>query len=249
MKTSLSRGTLYLTASSLLFALSGYATRIWLGNHFSPAEYGIYGVVISLNTALSLIASAGLPRSVSKLAAEDAQNADAILRSGLIAQLAASAAITVMLVLFAGSLAMVLNAPSMTPYLRLSALSLIPYAMLVLYWGYYNGLHRFKRVAVTNVLYSAAKVAFVIGLTYLFGLYGAIAGFTVASVIALGAGLKLPKGATRIPYRPMLFFSLPVLVLSILTTLLQSVDLWFVQALLPGGPAPGYYTASQENPR
>jgi O-antigen/teichoic acid export membrane protein len=247
MRMSFGRGILYWTASSLLVALSGYVTRIWLGQHLGPADYGVYSVVISFNTALGIVAIAGIPRAVSKYVAEDNRNIAPVFRSGMIAQFVSSLGVTALLVAFADPLAASLNDRSMAPHFRLSALYIVPYALLVFYWGYHNGLRSFGRSAATSAIYSISRAVLLIGLAYAFGLYGAILGVVLSPLVALPWVLgRPPSGPGRFSYRRLLTFSIPLLALAILSTLQQSVDLWLVKALLPAETDAGYYAAGQD---
>lgn len=244
-QASMGRGTLYLTVSSLLFMISGYVIHVWLGQYLGPEAYGVYGVIIALMTALNMIHYVGVPQAVSKYIAADEDRSDAILRSGLILQTGSTLIIAVAYFATADVLAALLNDGSLTPYIRTTALVLVPYSVMTLYMGYYNGLHFFKRQATINIVYSIIKTVSVIGLVYAFHIYGAIAGFIVSPLIALAFGLHLPRGRERSPYRPLILFSLPLIAFSLLSTLQLSLDLLFVKALLAQDDSAGYYAAAQ----
>lgn len=246
MRTSVGSGTIYLMASSLFFMLSGYVINIWLGTYLGPLDYGVYGVVIALMTALNLMQSAGVPQAVSKYIAEDEANADAILKSGLRLQLGSTLALSVLFFLLASPLALLLRDPRLAPYIRASAFVLLPYSLMTLYLGYYNGLHFFKRQALIYTAYSFAKIGAIIGLVTAFRLYGAVAGFVLSPLLACLFGLRRPRaGVRRSAYAPLVRFSLPLVVFSVLSILHLSVDLLFVKALIVEDAAAGYYTAAQ----
>jgi O-antigen/teichoic acid export membrane protein len=81
------KGAIYLTASTLTFMVSGYLTNVWLGRYLGPKTYGVYGVLISLMTALNVMQIYGVPQAVSKFVAEKPKKAHSILNSGLKIQL------------------------------------------------------------------------------------------------------------------------------------------------------------------
>lgn len=247
MKTSLGRGTLYLTISSLFFIASGYVIHVWLGNYLGPEDYGVYGVVIQVMTALNMIHYVGVPQAVSKYIAQGDSSADEILRSGLVLQVGSTLVIAVVFFLVAQPLALLLNDVTLTPYIRASSLVLVPYSAMTLYMtGYYNGLHYFKRQASMNIVYSIIKTVTVIGLVYVLRVYGAIIGFIISPLVAMLFGLHRPRTAgSHFPYRPLVRFSLPLILFSVLSTLQLSVDLFFVKALLANDASAGYYTANQ----
>lgn len=239
-------GLLYLSISSSLFLISGYIINIWLGRYLGPMSYGVYGIVISLMSIINLVQTTGLPQSLSKYLAENEEKFEEILKSGLILQIVSTFIITIFYFIFSGLIASILKDSSLTPYLQLSAFIFPFYGIYSIYTGYYNGLHNFKRQAVIGIIYSVAKTFFVISLALIFGIKGAISGFIIAPLFAILTGLKLPKlSASIFPYKKLILFSLPILGFAFLATLLQSMDLYFIKALLASDADPGYYTANQ----
>jgi stage V sporulation protein B len=244
---SLRRGSVYLAISSLLFMLSGYVIHIWLGKHLGPGQYGTYNVVVQVMTALNMVHYIGVPQAVSRVIASDDSRADAVLRSGLVLQVGGTAGVAAGFLLLARPIALALNDPALTPYIQLSALVLVPYSAMTLYMtGYHNGLRDFRRQALIYIVYSIAKVVCVIGLAFAFHVYGAIAGFVVSPLIGLLVGFRRPRSSGgSFPYGPLVRFSLPLIVFSVLSTLLLSVDLFLVKALLGDPQGVGYYSADQ----
>lgn len=242
----LKQGTLYLSSSSIIFMFSSYIINVWLGRSLGPVSYGIYGIVISLMTMVNLIQTSGLPQAVSKYIAQDETKVGPILKSGLNLQVISTAIITLVYFLLAKPIALILKDISLVPYIQISAFIFPFYGIYAIYTGYYNGLHDFKRQAIISTTYSIFKTIFVIGLAFIFHIKGAIAGFIVAPLFAILAGLKLlTKSSQTFPYKKLVLFSLPLIGFAFLSTLLQSVDLYFVKALLLSEKDPGYYTANQ----
>ena len=155
--------------------------------------------------------------------------------------------LTVLFFSLAYPLSLLLNDVSLAGYIRATAFILPFYAIFSLYAGYYNGLHDFKKQASLIIIYSIAKFFSVIGLVYIFRLYGAIIGFIVSPIVALFFGFHLPKfmSVRRSLYRSLIFFSLPLVGLALFSTLLLSIDLFFVKSLIQDSEAAGLYTASQ----
>jgi stage V sporulation protein B len=239
--------TLYLMLSSGIFMLSGYLINLWLGRELGPISYGIYGVIISLMTAVNIIQTAGLPQATSKFIASGKHETEDVLRASFYIQIASTLVITLLYFLLAKPIALLLNDVNLTNYIRASSLILPFYSIFALYVGYFNGLHRFKRQAVINTAYSVAKLILVIALVYVYHLYGAIAGFVFSPLIALFFGFKLPaKGRVDgVLARSLIIFSLPLIGFAILSTLQISIDLFFVKGLLTDPVAVGLYNASQ----
>jgi stage V sporulation protein B len=238
---------LFLTIASFIFMVSGYLINIWLGRLLGPAAYGVYGVIISLMTSVNIIQTAGLPQATSKFIASGKEDIQTVLKTSLILQIVSTLIITVVFFALAPLLAILLNDPSLTPYLRATSLILPFYGIFSLYIGYYNGLHDFKRQALLNSAYSIAKFALVIGFVYVWHIYGAIVGFILSPIAALFFGFTFPKLSARSKglYRPLIKHSLPLIGFAVLSTLLISIDLFMVKSLLTDPLAAGLYTAAQ----
>lgn len=243
---SLTKGTTLLTVSSLFFIISSYVISVYLGKFLGPQKYGIYGVIISLITAINLTQTSGLPQAVSKFIAEDENKADSILKSALMLQLVSTLVLTIVFLMLAKPIALLLKDLSLVFYLELSSFVFPLYGIYALYSSYYNGLHLFKIQAFMQTVYSFAKLISVIALVYFFYVYGAILGFIIAPLIALLFRFHFPqKVVYHFSYKKLILFSLPLIAVAIFSNLLQSIDLFFVKALLHSDKSTGIYTANQ----
>jgi stage V sporulation protein B len=243
-------GGLFLTAASFIFMVSGYLINIWLGRVLGPASYGVYGVIISLMTAVNIIQTSGLPQATSKFIAGGRDDIGAVLRASLIIQIVSTIAISAVFFILAYPIAFLLKDLSLTPYIQATSLILPFYGLFALYIGYYNGLHNFKRQALMNSVYGIAKLVLVVGLVYVFHIYGAIAGFVIAPIVALVFGFRVPARSKSLNnskrlYPALINFSLPLIGFAVLSTLIVSIDLFFVKALVTDAHAAGLYTAAQ----
>ncbi len=244
MKQSLRHGTIYLIAAQVSFVLSGYATHIGLGRFLGPADYGIYAVVISLMTMVNLILSTGIPQAVSKYVAHQDGNELHVKKTAQNMQLTFSLVLFLIYYYFADQLAIMLNDPGLTPYLRLSSLIVPAYALQALYIGYFNGLKEYGKQSLMVILYSVFKVVFILGFAVTsYALYGAITGFIISSVAVFALGFFFVRStdkkfqsssnkSTLISARTILDFATPIIFYSVATNLIMSFDLFFVKAYL-----------------
>lgn len=245
MKTTMKQGAIHLTGASLLFIVVGYFINIILGRFLGPVQYGIYGVLVSLISVANILQTAGLTQAMAKYIAENEEISDEILRSSLILQTVISLGLTIIFFIIAPYIALILRDDSLTNYIRLAALSFPIYGFYALFVDYYNGRHFFKKQAFLTSMYSLSKAVSVIILGYLFSLKGVLVGYIIAPLISLFLGFYYPKRILfRFPYKKLIIFSLPIIGYIIFSTLLQSIDLYFVKAMLSPESA-GYYTASQ----
>lgn len=245
-KSSIGKGTFYLTISTGVFVVSGYVVNIWLGRFLGPIDYGIYGVVISIWNSANLILTAGLPRTMSKFIAENTDRPDDILASTIHIQLISSVIISLFFYIFAANLATFFNDPSMSKYIKLSAFIFPFYSLYSVYLSFYNGLHKFGKQSLISILYSLSKLLITIFFSLIYKINGAILGFVISPLIGLIPGFFWPHSTKRLfPYKKLIFFSLPLIGFAILSTLQQTIDLYFIKYFFPYGELPGYYTASQ----
>ncbi len=239
------RGAFYLTISTVIFLSSGYIINIWLGRHLGPALYGIYGVLTSLLTALNIMQVSGVPQAVSKFIAEKDMQADSILKSGLKIQLFSTIVLGLLFFSFAPLFSYIFRDVRFIGYTHAMALVFPLYGLFALYGGYYNGLHNFKRQALMNSAYSVAKLFLVVGLVLVFSLYGVIAGFILAPLIALLVGFHWPKRGTQFSARSLILFSIPLITFAVFSTLQLSIDLFSVKGMIHSPEVAGYYSAAQ----
>jgi stage V sporulation protein B len=246
MKHSLSRGFILLTIASFFIVVSAYITNILLGRYLGPKDYGIYGLIISLMTGVNIIQNAGLPNAISKFISQDESAVDSILKSGLVLQVISTILITSGYYFSADYIAYVLQDPSLIPYIHISAFIFPVYGIYALYTNYYNGLHKFGKQSVLVIAYSLFKTAFVLAFAFLMHIQGAILGFIVAPLFALFTGFRLPNRNSKFfSYKKLILFSIPLIGFAFLSSLMQSIDLYFIKSLMHSDSSVGYYTANQ----
>jgi stage V sporulation protein B len=246
MASDRAKGTIYLTAASLVYMVSGYFLSVWLGRFLGPEKYGEYGVIISLMTLINLVQTSGLPQATAKFIAERSDEATSIFKRAIQIQLILAIGLMVILAFLAIPSAHFLGDNKLAPFVAATALILPLYGLYSIYIGYYNGLHLFRKQAIINIAYSVAKMAAVILLTVFFGLAGAIAGFVLAPLAAILVGGFYPKGVVaKFPARQLVGLSVPLILFSVLSMLQLSVDIFLVKKLIGDDKWTGYYVAAQ----
>jgi stage V sporulation protein B len=238
-------GVVLIGLSNVLFIIVGYLTNIWLGRYLGPEQYGVYGVLTALMTAMNIMQVSGIPQAVSRFVAEKRDSAEAVLKSGLRIQLLSTVVVGLIFFLLAPEIANIFHDHNFIDYCRLMSLVFPAYGIFALYSGYYNGLHNFRRQALMQTAYSTSKLIFVIGLAISFSIYGIIAGFILAPLVAILFGFKAPRTKNIFSRRQIITYSLPLIGFAILVTLQLSVDLFSLKAIARDSKVAGYYTAAQ----
>jgi stage V sporulation protein B len=244
-KTSITAGFVYLTLSSILYIGAGYLVNVLPGKILGPASYGIFGIVNTIMTSIALTQTSGIPQAVSKFIAEKEDDSQSILKSGLTIQIFSSVAVTLLYLLSAPLIAAALHDPSLTQYLMISSLIIPTYGLYTLTLNYYNGTQQFKKQSLYISLYAVIKIIAIIGLLSIFGLVGAIIGYAIAPLIVLLISFRKPSTTKKYPYKPLIFFALPIIAFTVFTTLQQSIDLYLLKSLTRSNELSGFYTAAQ----
>ena len=77
-KTNIVKGGVYLTASTFIATILGYLLYLILARILGPANFGIYGVVIGILSAISKILLSSIQQTTSKFVSENQENAPSI---------------------------------------------------------------------------------------------------------------------------------------------------------------------------
>lgn len=249
MKQSRLTGAISLSIAQAIVLLLGYVTHLWIGRVLGPAPYGIYGIVLSVQTILGLFITLGVPAAVSRFIAQHEEHSQAILSQTLKVQAAIASVIALLTILLAPLLSYILGDKSLMPYLAFVAPIIFCQALYPIYTQFLSGMHRFHKQAALTAIYAVAKLAGAIGFIYVFHLYGALFGFALGGIVAGIVGWAWTRSigkqtVFRVATKDLLEFAgLYVLVLAGLQVLM-SLDLLMVKALLKNDVVTGYYNAA-----
>ncbi|HWZ91545.1 MAG TPA: oligosaccharide flippase family protein [Polyangiaceae bacterium] len=241
------RGFVLLTAGQVLFLISGYATHITLARGLGPAEYGTYGVLLSILSTVALVLTAGMPEAIAKFAAERPSDAGAIFAQGIGIQFRFSLLLGLVYAALSPLIARALHDPGLTLDLAASALAIPPVALYSVAIGALNGERRFAAQALTIGGYGALRCALVIGLTQRFQVVGAVAGFVIAPFVVVSCvlpGIWRRRAASVLESRTLWLFARPVIGFTVALALLMNLDLFVVKSVVLDPDVVGYYTAA-----
>ena len=258
-----SNALIWLTASEVIFNIAAYVVHSVAGRILGPADYGRYGLVVTLTTMVIVLIGNGIPTAMSKYVSasleKDPANIHSIKRKAALLQMGIIGAITILFFLLAPAIAWALRDPSLTPLFRISALVIPAFAAASFYHYYLIGLHLFKIQAIVKIIRSLARVGFITLAAIFFGLNGAIAGYIMAPLLTFGAVIlidelyikrKLKLGAQNknhdfdFPAKTILAYAGPLTLFLIFYELLLTIDLYFVKALLQDDHLTGLYNAA-----
>lgn len=248
---AIEKGTMHLMLANLILMITGYLTYIGLGRLFTPAQLGVYGVVMAIIAILNELLVTGMQQAVSKFISERPQLGALIKLKGLKLQFFIGLIFSLALVLLSDCLALLLNDISLSFFIKLSAMILLFRAISSVFLGYLNGLKEFKAQAWLNIIFSFSKLILILGLVWLgLAVFGAILGFIIASVLLVFFGLFFTQSGKKISRerfetKKLFYFSTPLLLFTLITSVLINLDLFFIKALSPAAISStlaGYYS-------
>ncbi len=178
------RSVFWLTVSEIIFNISGYIVHSGVGRILGPADYGRYGLVVTLTTMVIVLIGNGIPTAMSKYLSEIFETRpemiNVIKKQTMLLQIILIGLVTVVFFLLAPLIAKLLGDTTLTSLFQLSSLIIPAFAAASFYFYYFTGIHRFNIQAILKTVRSVAKVIFIIGLAYFFKVEGSIAGYIVA---------------------------------------------------------------------
>lgn len=243
-------GTIYLMIASLANVVSNSMVHIGLARFLDPETYGIFGVLISLFLINRGFLGSGIPKAAAKYISESRENTGIITRIAAQIQLILAVILTIVFIIFSDTIAGLLNDPTLSDYIKVIGLMVIPLALLFLYFdGYLNGLRQFKNEARAKILYAALRVIFVFLFVLLgFRIFGVLLGYFLAIVAALLISIALFKvnieGEGTYEKKKILFFCMPMIVQAFTWILLRDANVLMIKSLLGDNAAAGFYTAA-----
>lgn len=249
MKQSKLTGAIALTLAQAVVLFLGYIIHPWIGRLLGPAQYGVYGVVLSVQTIFGILLTLGVPSAVSKFVAQNTAHAQYILKQALRIQMVIGLCLATTVVLLAPGIAYILNDSSLSTYLMFIGGVIFLQGLFPIYVQFLSGMHQFTKQAMLTSLYAVAKLVGAISLIYLFSLYGALAGFAVGGIIAASFGWYWTRsiGGSKpyvIPLKSFLSFAGTYAVILVGLQILMSLDLFMVKAILKDDILAGYYNAA-----
>lgn len=248
-KQSRLTGAVSLVIAQAVVLVFGYATHLWIGRFLGPAPYGIYGVILSVQSIVGLLLTLGVPVAVSRYVARDERSAHSILLQGLRVQTVVAVVVSFLTLLASPIIARLLGDMTLVNYIRFSAVIILLQAYYPVFAQFLSGLHHFNRQAALTALYAVAKLVGALTLVYWWQVYGAFAGFAIGGIVAALFGWVWSKRhggkkPQRLPVRALLEFAGTYVLILVGLQLLISLDLFMVKALLRDDIQAGYYNAA-----
>lgn len=265
MSSNLAKSTFWLVVSEIIFNLSGYIIHSFVGRILGPADYGRYGLVVTLTTMVIILIGNGIPTAMAKYISEIFETNPRLVliikRKAILLQSILIGVITTLFFLAAPLISKLLGDPTLTPLFRISTLIIPAFAMASFYFSYYTGLHKFNIQSILKTLRSVLKVVAIVGLAYAFHVPGSIVGYALAafSVFLVAFTLdqfkyskEIKKAAegqnlsleSTFPTKKLVNYAWQIILFFLAYELLISIDLYLVKGIMHNDYLTGIYNAS-----
>lgn len=269
MSNFLAKSFVWVTLSEIIYNLSGYIIHAVAGRILGPADYGLFGIVITLTTMTIVLLGQSIPTAMSKYLSEIFEKkkylVEEIKKQTIQIQTTIVVLATIIFFLISPLLARALGDPKLTQLFQLSSLVIPAFAMASFYFYYYTGLHKFKIQAFLKTSRGIFRLIFIIGLALFFkpynwALQGAILGYVAAPfvIFLLGWGIdkikvarefkvlppKVKKPHAEFDWKKLATFAWPVTIFLIAYQLLNTIDLYLVKGILHSDAKTGFYNAA-----
>jgi stage V sporulation protein B len=258
MSRFLVKSFFWVTLSEIVYNLSAYVIHSGMGRILGPAEYGRYGIVVTLTTMIVVLIGQGVPTAMAKYLGEIYDTKPGLIpiikKQTAKIQFFLIGAVTVIFFFLAPVISLILHDKTLTPLFQISTLVIPAFALASFYFYYYTGIHEFKTQAWLKTSRAFFRVLFILGLAYLLrskghALEGAIVGYILAPLsIFFEANLldKLkkirPEG--NFDWRKLLRYAWPMTLFLIAYEFLITIDLYLVKGILRNDVLTGLYNGA-----
>jgi len=244
------RGTRQFLLARVCVVACGYVATAILTRKLGPADYGIYGVVISQLLWLETLTNAGMSGAIAKLMAESRHDHGEIECSAQTLLLSFSVLLFALCWLLAPHVARVMQIPNGEVLFRIAVIDLPFAAIFVAYDGILNGRRQFGVLAAAYVIYGIAKLAGVLALIgFGFSIERVLVTFVLSTCMVSSALFVLYRPRARRPkgriMGQIVVITAPLALYLVAGQVLLNLDLWSLKGLWEGGgEVVGYYVAS-----
>ncbi|MDI6778147.1 MAG: flippase [Patescibacteria group bacterium] len=258
MSNFLVKSFFWVAISEVIYNLSAYIIHSGMGRILGPAQYGRYGLVVTLTTMVVVLIGQGVPTAMAKYLGEIYDTKlgliPVIKRQTAKIQFALIGGTTVIFFIVSPAIAYALRDPSLANLFRLSSLVIPAFALASFYFYYYTGLHEFKIQAWLKTSRSIARLVFILGLALLlkakgYALEGAIIGYILAPLSIFFEANLLDKFKKIAPvgffdWRKLLRYAWPMTLFLIAYEFLITIDLYLVKGILRDDRLTGLYNGA-----
>ncbi|NUN11692.1 oligosaccharide flippase family protein [Candidatus Micrarchaeota archaeon] len=241
-----SKGTVWLFASQAVLLLTGFALNAFLGRTLGPTEFGIFGVVLLLNLTIVTALSAGISAESTRLIAAQPDKAKEINQETTKYLIFISIAVGSLIYLLSDFIAALLGNTQLANIIQFSVILIPLQTLFAQQTAFVNGLKEFKKQSTANMLFAVSKLLFtVILLSIGYRVLGAIIAYSLAPLIGyLFLFYKPTNKKYSFNTQTLMAFAVPYSLSAVALSLMNNVDVLFVQSIIQSESTTGHYLAA-----
>jgi O-antigen/teichoic acid export membrane protein len=245
-------GTLFLAVGRACSYFLAYIATTILARILGPADYGFYGIIMSVLVWVEQIGRHSFSLAAAKMIPEQENDSVAIEQTAFFLNLILFFMLFGALLVTAPFLAELLQVPEGAGLFRIAALDLPIFGAYVLCLGVLQGRRDFAGMGIAESLYAAAKL---VGVVLLVGLWLSVPGALIINIVASAAGLlfvicrvsikiTLPRNGLS---APLSYLALPIALFTAVHQITGVLDLWFLKIFDSAADARtvGFYVAAR----
>lgn len=258
MSKFLVKSFFWVTISEVIYNLSAYVIHSGMGRILGPAEYGRYGIVVTLTTMIVVLIGQGVPTAMAKYLGEIYDTKPGLVpiikKQTVKIQFILIGAVTIIFFFLSPVISLILHDKTLTPLFQISTLVIPAFALASFYFYYYTGLHEFKTQAWLKTSRAFFRILFILGLALLlrskgYALQGALVGYILAPLsIFFEANMldkfKKVKAEGFFDWRKLLHYAWPMTLFLIAYEFLITIDLYLVKGILRDDTLTGLYNGA-----
>lgn len=220
------RGLAWSAVNNIVVRFAGLGVGIILARLLTPEDFGVFAVAITVQLILVTLAELGI-------SADLIRRGDIARRGPTVAtiSLAASASITLIMVLTARPVATLMGSAAATPVVQVMALTLLLSGLSIVPYATMQREFMQSKQLIIDASSLVLSTAVTVGLVYLFDVgamslaIGRIAGQLLTTGLQIGMTRIVPRfGWNRQIAREVLGFGLPIAVANLLSWVILNVD-------------------------
>lgn len=245
----LTDGAIRVFAAELLLLPTGLITAAVLTRRLGPSAYGLFTLAATLITWVAGTTNALLARAAVKYVSE-AEQWEPVARSVLRWRFLIGAAAMLGVLIAASSIAHVLGANELAPYLRVFSVDLLLFNLARAHREVLTGIGRFRAVSVLSMVRWISRMILVVVLVMVSGsVMAAVIACVGATLLELLVAVRMQplgvRGPGGVPAADMWTLAAPLMVYGAAIQLYTKVDLFALSALGSSTRDTGLYGAAQ----
>ncbi len=246
------RGTRQLLIARSWFFITGYVVTIILARGLGPAEFGVYGVIMSVLVWLEMLSGAGVPAATGRLIPFSAGQERQVEGSARFILLTLGMGLFVVCWLAAPFIVRPFEIPNGTWLFRLAIVDIPLMSLYLADQGILNGHRRFGVLAATQIAYGTAKLA---GISLLLLLGLSVPRVLIVNILATCAplaflmlrGLSPGIRPDRQLAKQLVRLAVPMGTYLVALQVLVNLPLWALKGLWEGeGEVIGHFVAAMQ---